>query len=446
MKLSHRLGIIGALAQAARVPGWRRLASPLAGGIVLGVLAGCGGAGDATSTGGTNGSTGGTSVSTGGTSAATGGSPGSGGALGAQTGGATGASGGATASGGAPSGGTTGVGGITASGAGGAIAPGSGGALGGGGQPVGSGGRVGSGGTAGAPGGSQAGGNGAGGSAGQSSTGGAKGTGGSPNTGGPSYPYIFSVFNDAQVGKTTLIIYTSNDALNFTLLYDTKFGGPTGTLRDPSIMKHTDGKFYIAFTTPPDAGCCGPESSFAIASSANLKDWTTVTTVPSGVAGVKNTWAPEWFKDKDGSIYAIVNVDGKTYRYKAMNDSLTMFSGPTWIGIGPGYIDTFILTIGDTYHAFTKNMATYIEHATSTSLDGPWTFVGMNNWAGWGTHKEAGALIQLADGTWRFFCDAGSTGHEMYSDSKDIFQTWTAPKTLPNVGNNISHGTVIKGN
>jgi len=72
--------------------------------------------------------------------------------------------------------------------------------------------------------------------------------------------------------------------------------------------------------------------------------------------------------------------------------------------------------------------------------------VGMNNWAGWGTHKEAPALIQLADGTWRFFCDAGSTGHEMYSDSKDVFQTWTAPKTLPNVGNNISHGTVIKGN
>jgi hypothetical protein len=61
-------------------------------------------------------------------------------------------------------------------------------------------------------------------------------------------------------------------------------------------------------------------------------------------------------------------------------------------------------------------------------------------------HKEAGAIIDLGNGTWRFYCDAGSTGHEMYSDSKDLFQTWTAPKTLPAVGNNISHGTVIKGN
>jgi hypothetical protein len=148
----------------------------------------------------------------------------------------------------------------------------------------------------------------------------------------------------------------------------------------------------------------------------------------------------------DGSVYAIVNVDGKTYSYKAMDDTFTTFAAPTWMGIGPGYIDTFILTIGPTYHAFTKSDATYVEHATATSLSGPWTFVGTNNWAGWGTHKEAPALILLPTGTWRFYTDAGSTGHEMYSDSADVFQTWTPPQTLPTVGNDISHGTVIKGN
>jgi hypothetical protein len=263
--------------------------------------------------------------------------------------------------------------------------------------------------------------------------------------GGVSYPYIFSVFDDSAP-VSDLKIYTSNDALNFTLLYDTGYSGPSGFLRDPSIMKNTDGKFYVAFTTPPTMACCGPETSFSIASSSNLKDWTTVATVPCGVPGTKNTWAPEWFKDIDGSVYAIVNVDGKSYSYKSMNVGMTMFSAPTWIGIGPGYIDTFIVTIGATYHAFTKNNATYVEHATASSLDGPWTFVGQNDWAGWGNHKEAPALILLPTGTWRFYTDAGSTGHEMYSDSADVFQTWTAPKTLPTVGNNISHGTVIKGN
>jgi hypothetical protein len=34
----------------------------------------------------------------------------------------------------------------------------------------------------------------------------------------------------------------------------------------------------------------------------------------------------------------------------------------------------------------------------------------------------------------------------MYSDSTNVFQTWTTIQTLPTVGANISHGTVIKGN
>ena len=223
---------------------------------------------------------------------------------------------------------------------------------------------------------------------------------------------------------------------------------PTGNLRDPSIMLHTDGKFYVAFTTPPaGTGCCGPDRSFSIASSSDLRKWTTVATVEAGVAGVVNTWAPEWFKDKDGSIHILASIDKKTYRYEPTDATLTKFGGGTFIGIGPDYIDTFIVTIGPTYHAFTKRESTlYIEHATSTSLDGPWTFVGTGNWAKWGTHREAGALLDLGNGTWRFYCDGGSAGHEMYSDSSDTFKTWTPIKPLPTVGNVISHGTVIRGN
>jgi len=78
-------------------------------------------------------------------------------------------------------------------------------------------------------------------------------------------------------------------------------------------------------------------------------------------------------------------------------------------------------------------------------LDGPWTFVGTGDWAKWGTHREAPSLLDLGDGTWRFYCDGGSAGHEVYSDSKDLFKTWTRLKTLPTVGNSISHGTVIHG-
>ncbi|MGC4087781.1 MAG: hypothetical protein QM756_07770 [Polyangiaceae bacterium] len=312
------------------------------------------------------------------------------------------------------------------------------------------GGTLGSGGSTGAGGATSSGGSNA--SGGATASGGAgSGAGGAPTGSGGSsgtgYPYVFSVFNDAAA-VSSLQIYTSNDGLNFTLLADTGFTGPTTNLRDPSIMKHTDGKFYVAFTTPPAGnGCCGPESSFSIASSSNLKNWTTVATVPSGVSGVTNVWAPEWFKDSDGSLHILVSIDKKTYRYEPTDATLTKFGAGTFIGIGPDFIDTIIVKLGATYHAFPKRESTtYIEHATATNIDGPWTFVGTGNWAGWGNHKEAPSLIQLANGTWRMFCDAGSTGHEMYSDSTDLFKSWSAMKGLPTVGNNISHGTVIKGN
>jgi hypothetical protein len=267
----------------------------------------------------------------------------------------------------------------------------------------------------------------------------AAGSGGGPNI-GLSYPYVFAVFNDSAA-VSDLQIYTSKDALNFTLLSDTGYVGPSGYLRDPSIMKHTDGKFYVAFTTPPTLGCCGAETSFAIASSSDLKKWTTVTQVPCGIPGTTNVWAPEWFKDDDGSVHILVTIDNKTYHYEATDSTLTKFGAGTAIGIAP-YIDTFVVKIAGTYHALAKGSA-YIEHATASSLNGPWTFVDKGDWAGWGLHKEAPALIDLGNGVWRVYFDAGSTGHEMSSDSSDNFKTWTAPKGLPTVGNAISHGTVI---
>jgi predicted GH43/DUF377 family glycosyl hydrolase len=237
------------------------------------------------------------------------------------------------------------------------------------------------------------------------------------------------------------MIYTSNDALNFTLLYDTGYTGPTGYLRDPSIMKHTDGKFYVAFTTPPDAGCCGSQTSFAIASSSDLKTWTTVTQVPCGIAGTSNVWAPEWFKDSDGTIHILVSINSSTtYRYEPTDNTLTKWGAGTKIGM-TGVIDTFMVKVGDTYHSFSKG--SYVQHGTAPSLDGPWTYDGISHWPGC---KEAPAVIGLPDGTWRLFCDAGGGGHEKSSDGSADFKTWTTAATLPNVGDNISHGTVIKGN
>ena len=263
-----------------------------------------------------------------------------------------------------------------------------------------------------------------------------------------STTYIFATF--PPTGTERLMIYTSSDAVNFTLLSDTGYTGPTGFIRDPSIMKHTDGKYYIAFTTPPAAGCCGNEAKFSIASSSDLRTWTTVTTINAGVSGTIHTWAPEWFVDSDGSVNMLVSINTsaanyQTYKFTATNSALSAWSGPTAIGITPNHIDTFVVKVGGVYHAFSKNETTlYIEHATASSLTGPWTWVGTGNWAGWGTHREAPSLLKLDNGGWRIYVDGGSSGHEMYSDGNSSFGSWTALKALPNISTSTSHGTVIR--
>jgi hypothetical protein len=261
--------------------------------------------------------------------------------------------------------------------------------------------------------------------------------------------YIFAVFKGDSTDQEKLSIYTSADGLNFKLLADTGYGGPTGVLRDPSIMRHRDGKYYVAHTLQ---SWDTRSAAFAIASSVDLVKWTSVATVDAQVADVAHTWAPEWFKDSDGSINLIVNIDTsaaewsfRAYKFTATDDTLTKWGGPTTIGIGPNYIDTFIVRSGSTYHAFSKNETTkYIEHATAASLNGPWTWVGKDDWAGWGSGKEGPALFQLASGEWRIVMDKYSGGGCLHASSSDL-NKWSATSEIPGgLSGVVRHGTVLR--
>jgi hypothetical protein len=250
------------------------------------------------------------------------------------------------------------------------------------------------------------------------------------------YPYIFSCFDDDNTHLSDLMIYTSKDALNWTLLYDTGYLGPTGFMRDPSIMRYTDGKYYVAFTTPPTLACCGDEQSFSIGSSSNLKDWTTIATVPCGVAGTKNTWSPEWFVDTDGSVHLTATLDLSIYHYEPTDATLTKWGPPTAMNIS-GTLDAQVLKIGSTYHMILPN-----RHGTAPSFNGPWTW---NNNLLPPACKEGPAMVHISGDTWRYYCDDGGNGHESTSLTTDLFQSWSPLVTLPVVGNNMSQGTVIRG-
>ncbi|MDP9036727.1 MAG: glycoside hydrolase family 43 protein [Myxococcota bacterium] len=264
--------------------------------------------------------------------------------------------------------------------------------------------------------------------------------------------YVFSTFHNDTAAGEKLSTFRSADALQFTLVSDTGFAGPSGYLRDPSIIKHVDGKYYVAYTDPLTPTCCGKVDHFSVASSADLVHWTNVTAVMAGVPGVAHAWAPEWFVD-GGAVYLIANIDTlnndtdfKPYVFTALDSTLTAWSGPTPLGFGPNYIDTFVLKARGVYHAFTKNETTrYLEHATAPSLTGPWTFVGRGNWSGFGPGMEGPCVVPLDDGTWRIYVDSQTrpiTARFLTATSPDL-TTWSQPIVLPGWGG-LRHGTVVR--
>ncbi|MFF7922376.1 glycoside hydrolase family 43 protein [Streptomyces mirabilis] len=248
----------------------------------------------------------------------------------------------------------------------------------------------------------------------------------------------------------TVNVYQSDDATDFRLVKSSAYTPPSNRIRDASVFKHTDGYYYLTYTTHTWQDV---STTIGFARSSDRANWTFLYDYTVPLANLSRAWAPEWFVDSDGSVHVIVSCSTTDnewiftpYVMKAANSALTTWSSPVALsGIGANHIDTFIVKIGSTYHAFPKNETTkYIEYATASSLTGPYTITRTGDWAGWGGTREGPSVIQLDNGAWRIFFDGYGDGSYYYSDSYDTFATWTAPKKLPGISGTARHFTVIK--
>ncbi|WP_405015928.1 glycoside hydrolase family 43 protein [Kitasatospora sp. NBC_00070] len=262
---------------------------------------------------------------------------------------------------------------------------------------------------------------------------------------GSATRYTMTAFTNSS--ESNMYVYDSPDATGYRLVKSSAYTPPSGLIRDPSIIRHTDGRYYLTYTTNWSGNTIG------FATSTDRVNWTFLGNHTIPLAGLQRTWAPEWHVDTDGSVNVIVSLstsasgaDFLPYRLTATDSALTSWSSPTPLaGITGNHIDTFVVRTGSTYHAITKNETTkYLEHATATSLGGPYTFTGTDNWAGWGNWVEGPALVQLDNGGWRIYYDGYSAHKYYYSDSYDGLNTWTAPTELPGLSGFARHFTVLK--
>ncbi|MER6831375.1 glycoside hydrolase family 43 protein [Streptosporangium sp. NPDC000563] len=261
---------------------------------------------------------------------------------------------------------------------------------------------------------------------------------------GPVPHYLMTAFTNSS--ESNMYVYDSPNASTFSLVRANAYTPPSGLIRDPSVLRHTDGYYYLVYTTNWTGDTIG------FARSADSVSWTFLRNVTVGLNGATgSTWAPEWFKDSDGSVHVIFSASTtgtagqfRPYRITATNTDLSSWSAPAALGIPANYIDSFVVKVGSTYHNFLKNETTkYIEHATATSLTGPWQFTGVGNWAGWGSGLEGPALTRLPDGRWRIYFDNYTGGRYYYADSSDL-SAFSAKVELPGLSGVARHFTVLR--
>ncbi|WP_067701107.1 glycoside hydrolase [Nocardia jejuensis] len=264
----------------------------------------------------------------------------------------------------------------------------------------------------------------------------------------PPVRYTMTAFtNDSEAD---LYVYESSDALHFEVLKERAYHPPTGLMRDPCMFRHTDGGYYLTYTTGWEGRTIG------FAHSTDRINWSHMYDYEVGLPAITSTWAPEWLIASDGSVNVMVSLSNG-YRFTphimtAADRFLRSWSDPTpMLGLTPepgddqsyGYIDTTVVPVGNRYYAFTKNETTkLVELAVGDAPAGPYSFVAKDDWAGWGTPREGQSLTLLPDGGRRIFFDAYEDEKYYYSDSYDGFTTWTPPRELPDLSGTVRHVTV----
>ncbi|KAF0968286.1 glycoside hydrolase family 43 protein [Gordonia sp. YY1] len=266
-------------------------------------------------------------------------------------------------------------------------------------------------------------------------------------------------------------VYQSSDATRFQPIRMSAYQPPSGLVRDPSIFRSSDGWYYVTYTTGstsigfarsrdrvnwtfmhnyPVPLCCAflPGTGDGTGSSAGSLSFGSAGSSdgPSLSPFTTKAWAPEWFVE-GGRVNVILSMSTGggfvPYLMTALDPGLRLWSPPVPIlGLGADRIDTTVVKVGATYHAFTKNETKkVIEHAVSGSLVGPYRFVAPGPW---GRLVEGSAVVQLPNGNWRLYVDAYRDRRYFYSDSGDGLRTWTPLKELPGLSGSVRHFGVVR--
>ena len=270
--------------------------------------------------------------------------------------------------------------------------------------------------------------------------------------------YLISYFGENDVGQDLILAYSKN-GINFKEFH--RFVPPTtNTIRDPSIILHKNGWWYVCHTNTP-YGVGFTSEKFNIIKSRDLINWYQVGRL--GFDGVQN-WAPEFFVDDDGSVHIIasINLDGtfQPYIFSALDDDLATWSSGKKIqgafnsastSTSSTWIDGYMFKIGTEYHLIIKDEDhKWLTIFKSTSLKSGFDTIvkdGAKSWGAISQQVEAPCVVKIDNG-YRIYVDGLSSSKSglglMYQDFDANFNPITSNITKITSDTPMRHGTVIK--
>ena len=273
--------------------------------------------------------------------------------------------------------------------------------------------------------------------------------------------YMFVYFKGN--GQDGLHLAYSKDGYKFTALKnDSSFLTPTAgmdkLMRDPCIIKGSDGDFHMVWTVSWN------EKGIGYASSADLINWSEQKYIPvmEQEPEARNCWAPEIFYDAAENIYMIywaTTIPGHftetdstaesgynhrmyyvtTSDFKTFSDTKLLYDG------GFNIIDATIQKTDSNYIMFLKdetkypNVAKNIRTATSKTLTGNYSEAS----APISRHWVEGPTVLHANNEWIIYYDCYRDHHYGAIKSNDLVN-WTDITDSIQFPEGTRHGTIFK--
>ncbi|NII83824.1 glycoside hydrolase family 43 protein [Pedobacter sp. SG908] len=272
--------------------------------------------------------------------------------------------------------------------------------------------------------------------------------------------YLFAYFKGN--GEDGLHLAYSNDAYNWTALKnDQSFLSPTVSkdklMRDPCIIRGTDGLFHMVWTVS------WKDKGIGYASSKDLINWSEQQFLPVMIKedGARNTWAPEITYDSSSKTYMIywaTTITGKfnetastaengyNHRlYYVTTKDFKTFS-ETKLLYDPGFnvIDATIVKEGKQFIMFLKDETREpaqknIKIAYANQLTGPYSKAGSpitgNYWAEGPTTLKTG-------NNWMVYFDKYRDHKYGAIQSVDL-KNWTDVSDKISLPQGLRHGTIL---